>query len=350
MAVEDSTDWPSGVYLAKLEARPSGYQRYAIFIVRDDARAATYLMQASVTTYQAYNEWGGKSLYGFNSTAEVPAVKVSFNRPYTDCYGAGQFLLWEINMVRFLEREGYDVKYATSVDMDIDAGLLASVRGFLSVGHDEYWSWKMRANVEAARERGIGLGFFSSNTCYWQIRFEPSPVTGQPRRTMVCYKYTALEADPYALDKNRNNDRLTTTQWRNWPVSRPEDALIGVMYHGDPVAGDIVVSDAGHWVYEGTGLRNGDTLRNLLGYETDASFGNAPAGTQVIAHSPDPFGYADMSVYTWPSGAVVFAAGSMQYTWGLDDFGWHNVDAATRKATEIMTRNILARLAAPAAS
>ncbi len=307
--------WVSGVYLAKLEGRPSGYQRYVVFVVRDDARPATYLMPACVTTYQAYNEWGGKSLYGFNSTDSQPAVKVSLNRPYTDGYGAGELFLWEINMVRFLEREGYDVKYATSVDLDAQAGLLAPVRSFLSVGHDEYWSVKMRDNVEAARERGVGLAFFSSNTCYWQIRFEPSPADGQARRTIVCYKYTALEADPYALDKKRGNDRLITTQWRSWPVSRPEEALIGVMYHGDPVAGDIVVSDATHWVYQGTGLQNGDALKDLLGYEADASFGNAPAGTKVIAHSPDAFGYSDMSVYTWPSGAVVFATGSMQFNW-----------------------------------
>lgn len=336
------SDWVSGVYLAKLVAQPSGRQRYIVFVVRNDARPATYLMQTSVTTYQAYNEWGGKSLYGYNSTDDLPATKVSFNRPYTDGSGAGQFFLWEIHMLRFLEREGYDVVYATSIDTDFDAGLLPRYKAFLSVGHDEYWSWKMRQNIEAARGRGVSLGFFGANIGYWQVRFEPSAVDGRPRRTMVCYKYTALQADPVIRDTDRGNDRLTTTQWRAWPLNRPEEALIGVMYHGDPYSGDIVIADAAHWVFAGTGLRNGDRLPGLLGYETDASFGFAPAGTQILALSPDPWGHSAMTLYTWPaSGAVVFATGSMQFNWGLDDW-WFRL---SHPAAQQMTRNVLARLA-----
>ncbi len=123
----DATDWASGIYLAKLTAEPTGDQSYIIFVVRDDARASTYLVQSSVTTFQAYNNWGGKSLYAFNS-AEGQAAKVSFNRPYavsplpiaSGGVGAGDFLTsnsfpvgyqnsaagWEYNMVRWLEREG----------------------------------------------------------------------------------------------------------------------------------------------------------------------------------------------------------------------------------------------------
>jgi hypothetical protein len=199
----------------------------------------------------------------------------------------------------------------------------------------------MRHNIETARARGVGLGFFGANIGYWQIRLEPSPVDGKPRRTIVCYKYTALEADPVIRDKAPGNDRLTTTQWRAWPVNRPEEALIGVMYHGDPYSGDIVVSNAGHWVFQGTGLSNGDRLPGLLGYETDASFGFAPAGTDIVALSPDPWGHSAMTAYTWPSGAVVFATGSMQFTWGLDNW-WYGL---ANPAAQQMTRNVLARLA-----
>ncbi len=336
------TTWTSGFYLAKLEAVPSGLQRYIPFVVRNTTQPATYLFQSPVNTWQAYNSWGGKSLYGFNSTNGVPAYKVSFNRPY-EVDGSGALFSWEINMVRFLEREGYDISYTTNLEVDGNPNLLSAFKAFLSVGHDEYWTWKMRKNVEAARAKGTHLGFFGSNDCYWQIRYEPSPVNGAPRRTIVGYKYDALTTDPYALDTITTNDKFVTTTWRSAPVNRPEDALIGVMYHGDPVSGDIVVSDASHWIYEGTGLKNGDVLPGLLGYETDASFGGAPAGTQVIAHSPDPFGYADMSVYTWqPSGAIVFAAGSLQFTWGLDDW-WEGLE---NPAVQTMTRNLLARFAA----
>src|SRR5205807_1234894 len=110
----DPTDWASGVYLAKLTTGVSGKQSYIIFAVRDDARPSSYLFQSSVTTFQAYNSWGGKSLYDFSSTGGR-AFKVSFNRPYDDGAGTGNFVNgvsgWEHNMLRFLEREGYDVAY-----------------------------------------------------------------------------------------------------------------------------------------------------------------------------------------------------------------------------------------------
>jgi len=149
--------------------------------------------QASINTYQAYNIWGGKSLY-----TVPPAVKVSFNRPYFRGWGSGDFLRWEYNTIRYLEREGYDVSYSSDVDTHERGDLLLSHKGFLVVAHDEYWSWQMRNNVENARDSGVNLGFFTANTCFWQIRYEPSPVTGDADRTIVGYKYTALTADPLA--------------------------------------------------------------------------------------------------------------------------------------------------------
>jgi hypothetical protein len=225
-ASSDPTDWASGVYLAKLTAS-GGKESYVVFAVRDDARPAALLLQLSVTTYQAYNSWGGYSLY-----TSTPARKVSFNRPYAfhgagaSGVGAGEFFTnltgasypgsraaWEVNMVRWLEREGYDVTYATNLDTHANPSLLANRRAFLSVGHDEYWSYEMRANVEAARDRGVGLGFFSANSAYWQVRFEPS-AAGQPDRTMVAYKGAAL---------TRTRSRSTPTR-RTTGSSRPASA------------------------------------------------------------------------------------------------------------------------------
>lgn len=136
--------WPSGVYLARLTARASGRQAYVVFVVRDDTRRAALLFQSSVTTFAAYNNWGGRSLYAFNS-AGAPARAVSFDRPYAmnpygvPLDGAGDFLRrFEYNALRWLEREGYDVAYATDVDTHRRSDLLPRHRAFLSVGHDEY--------------------------------------------------------------------------------------------------------------------------------------------------------------------------------------------------------------------
>src|SRR5208282_6835008 len=121
-------------------------------------------------------------------------------------------------------------------------------KGFLSVGHDEYWSWEMRQYVQGARDQGVSLGFFSANTCYWQIRLEPSPLTGEPDRTIVCYKIgenVEASRDPAAAQPSTHH--LLTARWRDQHVSvpgNPEDSLIGVMYNeAQPVNADILIDE-----------------------------------------------------------------------------------------------------------
>lgn len=341
--------WRSGIYLAKLTAA-SGKQSYIKFVVRDDRRKPDLLFQSSVTTDQAYNNWpgvdqGGRSLYDYNS-ANGRAFKVSFNRPYTKDSGTGSFFDWECNMLRFLEREGYDVGYCTNIDTHKRPELLLSCLGFLSVGHDEYWSNDMRKHVENARDRGICLGFFSANDCFWRIRFEPSAITGEPTHTIVAYKEDP--SDPFLADPVRS-----TVLWRDPPIDRPEDAFIGVMYFTEPLDGDIAVDNPTHWVFANTGLNKGDKLPGLLGYEADRIFGNAPANLVRLCHSPainldtgELDGYADMTIYQAASGATVFAAGTIQWSWGLDDFGVPPLPGGgirTNPAAQQMTRNVLNR-------
>ncbi len=349
------SSWVSGMYVALVEGNQSGLSRYIPFVVTNDKRVSKYIFQSAVTTWQAYNGWGGKSLYPSSSTGS-PARKVSFNRPYQRGAGMGDLDKWEINMLRFLEREGYDVSYQTDIDTHEGTGrqLYLYHKALLSVGHDEYWTKKMRDNVEDARNHGLGLGFFGANICYWQIRLEPSG-TGQNNRTIVGYKNFAATEDPYMLDLDSSNDILATTRWRETPVNRPENAFIGIMYTTDPVDGDIIASDVSHWIYTGTGLQNGDKLNGLLGYEIDSYINNgeAPANTQIVATSPDPLNPAiigNMSVYTrscpnWyfcaNNTATVFATGSMQWNWGLDNYGFRGLE---NNAAKQITRNVLARI------
>src|SRR5436190_12461001 len=177
------TTWTSGIYLAVL-TNAQAYQNYIIFVVRDDNRTAPLLYQQSVATYQAYNNYPndgttGKSLYDYNSYGPATvgggpqAVKVSFDRPYTGL-GSGQFLEWEAYFVRWLERSGYDVTYSTDVDTHANGSALLNYKGFLSVGHDEYWSKPMRDAAEAARDAGVNLAFFGADGAQWQVRFEAS--------------------------------------------------------------------------------------------------------------------------------------------------------------------------------
>jgi hypothetical protein len=330
----DPTDWMSGIYLAKLTAS-TGPQQYIIFAVRDDGRFTDLIMAQTVNTYAAYNPWGGKSLYGTIarlSDEDHEAMKVSFNRPYWgDSNGTGNFFYWEFGMIQQLEAEGYEISYATNVDVDANPNLLMSHKGFLAVGHDEYWSWKMRDNVEAARDAGISLGFFSGNNSYWQVRYEASPISGAPQRTLVGYK-NFWYRDPITPSYFKTNE------FRYGPCNRSEDRMAGAMYvtQARPA---FCVEDASHWVFTGTRLQNGDCLTNpdgssFLGYEVDSMIGpGSPANTQRMAHSPvDPKGtnYSDMTMYRAASGATVFATGSIAWS-------------QTVPQIKQITRNVLAR-------
>lgn len=370
-------DWVSGVYLARLTGLTDGFQSYIPFVVRESGRLrnprtgahrAPLLFQCSVMTWQAYNNWGGKSLYDFNSDSGARAVRVSFDRPYGSGglaaagAGAGEFLTvahgphagaWEYPCVRWLERNGYDVAYATNLDVDARREPLRDRRAILIVGHDEYWSGAMRRRLEEARGSGIHLGFLSSNTGYWQVRLEPDR-RGSPGRVVFCAK--EAERDPVY---NTARDTALTVRFRNLKPRRPEVSLVGMMLSGGDVEGDFVpLPEArGHWVYAGTGFASGEVASapNLLGYEVDRTFADdslyarwSPPGLTVLARArlqpirggPVP---AETSIYTSASGAIVFAAGTNQWSWGLDDWGATELrPAAGSPDVERVTRNVLA--------
>ncbi len=342
-------DWTTGIYLGVL-TNAHRYQNYVVFAVRDDGDRAPILFQQAVTTYQAYNDYPddgrtGKSLYDRNDgradsygvdtiAGNQRAVEVSFDRPYADD-GSGQFLWYEINFVRWLERNGYDVDYQTDVDTDLRPQLLLRHRAFVSVGHDEYWTMRMREAVVRARSYGVNLAFFGGNDMYRQFRFLPSP-EGVRDRIMLDYKNARL--DPV-------HGRTTTVNWRQPPVNMPEQTVLGIQYrslfpmvhheeHFFRPSGTYVVRDASSWVYAGTGFHDGSRVRGLVGYEFDGYQPRYPLPPHVSYHllsrsrvepRPGHFMYANSCIYQAPSGAWVFDAGTIQWGWGLDDYGHHGI-------------------------
>ena len=71
----------SGIYFAKLVRTDGGGSSHVTFIVRDDDGHSDVLFQTSDTTWQAYNQYGGNSLYVGSPAGR--AYKVSYNRPFT---------------------------------------------------------------------------------------------------------------------------------------------------------------------------------------------------------------------------------------------------------------------------
>jgi hypothetical protein len=343
------TSWTSGVYLAKLQ-NENGYQNYIIFVVRD-GRPAAFLYQQAITTDQAYNNYPcddsrpslctGKSLYTFNShgantiSGDARAVKVSFDRPYSG-YGFRDFD--QFDAIHWLERSGYDVTYSTDLDTHLNGADLLRHRAFLSVGHDEYWSKEMFDAALAARDAGVNLAFLAANAAYWQVRFEQSDAN-VPNRVMVCFKDATLDPGWGAN---------TTVNFRDPPVNRPEQTLIGVQYtsySADGEAGSnspFVVTNSTNWAYAGTGLHDGDSVPGIVGYEIDRFYTNLPAPTNrtrtLLSDSPfvDRLGMSDRSnasIYQAPSGAWVFATGTISWVWGLDDFIHSQADARIQRVT-----------------
>jgi len=181
-------DWPSGFYLAALR-NAEGKESAIPFVVREALPRAPILCQIPVTSYQAYNNWGGKSLYDSQSGG-ARALRVSFDRPYSceSLFGDRGFFYCDLQLVRWLESRGYSVAYCTNLDIDREPDLAAAHALFLSSGHDEYWSLAMREHVERAQAAGTHLLFLSADTCHWVVRLEDGG------RVMTCYK--AAEADP----------------------------------------------------------------------------------------------------------------------------------------------------------
>ena len=250
-------DWPAGAYLLKLTAE-SGAQRYVPVTVRSPSCAGKVVLKACVPTWQAYNLWGGYDLYkGPNGAYADRSLVVSLDRPYGD-NGANMFLTYERNAVKLAEYlttepGGLDLAYVTSMDIDADPRLLDGASALISLGHDEYWTPAERANVTAARDKGVNLAFLGANAMFRRTRLQASAL-GEARE-VVCYK-TAYHADPqYAKDPPRSP---ATGATRRTPD--PESTLIGTIYEGYPVDAPFVVSSAYSWVYQGTGVPRGRQL------------------------------------------------------------------------------------------
>jgi hypothetical protein len=340
-----TANWPSGAYLVRIRRTDTGDESHILFVVRDDTRRADVLYGIPFSTYQAYNDFGGKSLYeshstGANTVAGTPrAVKVSFDRPYRQPHDSVQHDWYprsDFPMVAWLERSGYDVSYASVSELERSGARVLDHRIYISGAHDEYWSSAMRTSLETARDRGVDLFFTGANEIFWRVRFEPSTVTGRQDRVMVCYKTTqGGVADPSGIP---------TTTWRDPAgANKPENALAGGQFVGqapfDYFPLRVSSAEGKDRIWRNTGLENqpAGTSTNIgtsiLGWEWDAraTNGQEPPGVTTLASSPGTGQIAqgaggtfvngnatsNVTKYTWSSGSLVFSTGTNHWNWGL---------------------------------
>ncbi|WP_340122705.1 DUF4082 domain-containing protein [Methylobacter svalbardensis] len=350
------SDATSGIYFARAVRSDTNGASHITFVVRDDASTSPLLFQTSDTTWQAYNNYGGNSLYqgtgpGTGGASTGRAYKVSYNRPFnTRNVDNGQDWVFNVEypMVRWLEANGYNISYFTGLDSDRRGNLINNHKAFLSVGHDEYWSGAQRANIEAARDAGVHLAFFSGNEVYWKTRWENSiDASGTVNRTLVCYK----ETHNFPGNQDPADPPIWTGTWRdprNSPPAdggRPENALLGTIFTvnaGATTSITVPEADGKMRFWRNTSIANlavgtSATLPNgTLGYEWDEDLDNGfrPAGlvrlsTTIVNNAPVLTDYGStfgsgianhaLTLYrSDSSGALVFGAGTVQWPWGLD--------------------------------
>ncbi|MBX3180429.1 MAG: hypothetical protein KF886_24025 [Candidatus Hydrogenedentes bacterium] len=367
-------EWRSGYYHVVFRASDGGgkfthrgrrtAESSAYFVVRPAApgQNTKILLQLTTNTYNAYNNWGGLSLYAYNGRAGVQGNRVSFDRP-----GGSQFSNWELPFVQWAERNGYTLDFAVNSDLEFRPELLENYRLVLSVGHDEYWSTPMRDHLEAFIAKGGNVAFFSGNTCCWQVRSEDAG------RALVCWKENYFKDPVFAT----GDYTLLTTLWSHHLVRRPENQLTGVgfLWGGFHKSHDQFMDGSGaltvhrpeHWIFEGTGLKRGDEFggeNTIAGYECDGAELEWRDGLPYPTHrdgTPESFtvlctaparwhpgdsewyerwekgrtGAACLGLYTSPGGGTVFTSGTTDWAHGL---------RGGTPEVERITKNILDRL------
>jgi hypothetical protein len=427
-------DWPSGYYRVRLSAGEHSAEHFIVVRAVNPGAEAQHVLVLATNTYQAYNSWGGLNLYGGDASLAdspdqlmkrpTPAVGVAWDRPYSRCLLAspvptrlvsparrelgaplvlpdavGELLLagasiwdmpagfvnkWEQQFVAWAERLGIPIDFLAQSDLDADPNSLDPYPSYLSVGHDEYWTWEERDVVEAFVEAGGRAAFFSGNASYWQVRLE------RQGRSLVGYKFKAPSDDP-VLGSGREN-RLTSL-WSDPLIGRPETQMTGVSFSRGGYArtgyalsrgtGGYTVYQPDHWSLAGTDLLYGDAFGEesvLVGYETDGCAfrledglpvptgeDGAPEGFEIVGMAPVSLGEAESLPGTGLLGrddaafvasrlfdgdieralrghaafgsfrrgaGEVFTAGTTEWAWAL---------AAGDRFVDRITRNVLAR-------
>jgi hypothetical protein len=359
------TEAVSGLYMAELVredvggGEPIDHTSQIFFIVKNEASTAPIVLKTSDATWEAYNAWGGNSLYSCTKwcpegepEAYDAAYSVSYNRPFdgtlqTDS-GQSDPLYAEYQLMRFLEKEGYNITYLAQPDIQAHPALLKNHKVFVSSGHDEYWSAGERTAVEEAREAGVNLAFFSGNEIFWKTRWGPSIDSSKTEnRTLTTYKETHFNKAVDPLEPNVATSSWADPRFKSGGAGKPANSLSGQYFTVNSGTSDIKVpgSFAALRFWKNTAvskLKSTETLTlspgtGTLGYEWDSDEENGfrPPGrislSSTTVNGVEVFtdygthvelgGVAthSLSLYRAPSGALVFGAGTVQWSWGLDN-------------------------------
>lgn len=334
-----TSDWQPGFYFVHVES--GGKKVNVPFVVRSPSVAGAVVFVAGDTTWQAYNTWGGRSLYTGPGGFADRSYAVSFDRPYSR-----DWQIWydyDIPAVNVLEASGVKVAYTTVSAVGSGVSELTGAAGVMSNGHDEYWPLPYREQLAKARDAGANLAFLGANPGYWRVRLEDTAIG--PDRLVVGYKSATL--DPL------QNDPQTTARYRDQPDPLPENTILGNYYDCFPSRGDMTIVQPDFFLFSGTQVTAGTNIPGLIGNESDRAYASSgtprPIQIPAISHvtCKDSTTVSTMSYYSVASGAGVWSSGTMN--WGRamsgpnDQFGLTDVTTAFTRA---VTGNLAKAMAA----
>jgi hypothetical protein len=338
-----STTWPvawslkinratiPGQYILRLDDGGPDSSFVPLTIVDPTIKSSITLV-AAILTWQAYNQWGGYSLYkGPNMTRGTRSTIVSFNRPY-DGDGSGQFRYMEYPVLKIAERLGLDMNYITDFELDRNIASLTNTKSILFGGHAEYWTANMRTNTQAAVDRGVNLVSLGGNAAYAHPRLQAN------NRQLVMWR--ASLADP-----KRNDPLLATTSWRAFPISQPEAKILGAQYVGLGVSADYTIPHPNRWPF--TTMTHPSLLKSIVGREVDSPLYSIGPAVEVLADAAINFHGKAVTImatyYTNSKKAGVIDISTNGWTCAIDDIcPWHpQISKDTKNDAKLITEEIL---------
>lgn len=345
----DTTDWPPGYYVITLTGE-GGRATSTIYVVSSPQTSGTVSLVMPTATWQAYNTWGGRSLYEGPPPNKARAERswaVSYDRPFPIA-GPWEFYSSALEMAVVAEASGVDVSWLTDVDVARDPDILRGTRAVAVYGHDEYWTVERRRAVDEARDAGSNVLIATANTMYWRARFEPGLVGAGPHRLLTAYKDAGL-------------DPITTTDpaHSTWlfgypPAADPTERSIGLRYECYPADADFTVRDPGWWGFADAATHEGESFANLFGYEMDRYYPSPAAPEPMHLIADGAYGCRGVPTsgqaveFAVPSGASVVNLNSIYWTCALDrGCSWGGIfwSQRTNEFTRAVTTTILREFA-----
>lgn len=328
VAEVDSTGWPSGLYTVVVRSPDGGTN--IPFVVRPESAQGTVAILAGSMTWQAYNIWGGRSLYK-DAAGDFAgrSYAVSYERPYDHAlWGAPIAMGFDIPVARFADDVGIDHVWFSNADIARDPSLLNGAKAVVSTGHDEYWPASYRKALFDARDAGSHLAFLGANVGYWRVDLRDDEV--------YCAKDASIQP------KN--------IRWRD--QGKPESEIVGVLYDAFPVAGPMVIREPGFALFDGIGVEKGSAFPGLVGTESDRYYPGDPTPERIEVPTLSPVDcrgkqtWSTMTYYGTDSGARVWASGTMNWTHSLmGPNGKKGITRASSDFSRAVTANLLEGMA-----